>query len=50
MRRLVFITLDQWRALVNTVMKLWAPLNPRKVLNGCTTGGLTRKVQLHGVS
>jgi hypothetical protein len=30
---------DQWRALVNTVLKLRVPLNDRKFLRGCTIGG-----------
>jgi hypothetical protein len=32
---------DQWRALVNTVGKF---------LSSCTTGGFSRRAQLHGIS
>jgi hypothetical protein len=41
---------DQWRALVNTVMNLWVPLNVGKFLSGCATCGFSRRTQLHGVS
>jgi hypothetical protein len=41
---------DQWRALGNTVMNLRVPLNVRKFLSGCTTGGFSRRAQLNGVS
>jgi hypothetical protein len=41
---------DQWRALVNTVMKLRVPLNVGKFLSSCTTGGLSRRAQLQEVS
>jgi hypothetical protein len=37
---------DQWRALVNTVMNLLLPENYWKFLNGCTTGGSSRRAQL----
>jgi hypothetical protein len=37
---------DQWRALVNTVMKLRVPYNDGKLLNGCTIGGFSRRAQL----
>jgi hypothetical protein len=30
---------DQWRALMNTVMKLLVPLNVGKLWNNCTTCG-----------
>jgi hypothetical protein len=33
--------MDQWRAVVNTVMKF---------LSGWATGGFSRRAQLHGVS
>jgi hypothetical protein len=39
----------QWRALVSTVMNLRVPSNAGKVLSGCTTGGLSRRAQLHEV-
>jgi hypothetical protein len=38
---------DQWRVLVNTVMKLRIPKNARKFLSSCTVGGFLRKGQLH---
>jgi hypothetical protein len=37
---------DQWRALVNTVMNLRAPLNAGKFLRGCTISGSSRRAQL----
>jgi hypothetical protein len=40
----------QWKALVNTVMKLRVPSHVGKFLSSCTTGGLTRRTQLHAVS
>jgi hypothetical protein len=30
---------DQWRAIVNTVVSLWVPLNAGNFLSSCTTGG-----------
>jgi hypothetical protein len=41
---------DRWRVLVITEMKLRVPLDAGKFLNSCTTGGLTRRAQLYGVS
>jgi hypothetical protein len=41
---------DQWRALVNTVMNLRVPQNAGKFLSSCTTGGFSRRAQLHEVS
>jgi hypothetical protein len=41
---------DQWRALVNTVMNPRVPENVGKFLSSCTTGGFSRKAQLHEVS
>jgi hypothetical protein len=41
---------DQWRTLVNTVMNLQVPQNVGKFLSGCTTGGFSRRAQLHGVN
>jgi hypothetical protein len=38
---------DQWRALVNTVMNLWVPLNAGIFLSGCTIGGFSKRAQLH---
>jgi hypothetical protein len=37
---------EQWRALVNTVMKLRIPYNIRKFLSGCTIGSFSRRAQL----
>jgi hypothetical protein len=37
---------DQWRALVNMVMNLRVPENG-KFLNGCGTGGFSRRLKLH---
>jgi hypothetical protein len=41
---------DQWRALVNMVMNLRVPYNAGKFLSSYTTGGFSRRGQLHGVS
>jgi hypothetical protein len=41
---------DQWRALVNTVINLRVPYNVAKFLSSCTTGGFSRRAQLHVVS
>jgi hypothetical protein len=38
---------DQRRALVNTVMNLRVSYNAEKLLNSCTIGGFSRRVQLH---
>jgi hypothetical protein len=38
---------DQWRALVNTVMKFRVPKNAGKFFNSCTIGGFSRRAQLH---
>jgi hypothetical protein len=35
---------------VNAVISLGAPQNGGKLLIGCTTGGLSRKAKLQGVS
>jgi hypothetical protein len=40
---------DQWRAVVNTVMNLQV-LYVGISLNRCTTGGFSRRAQLHGAS
>jgi hypothetical protein len=40
---------DQWRALVNTIMNLRVPQNVGRFLNICTTGGFSRRAQLHEV-
>jgi hypothetical protein len=39
---------DQWRALVNTVLKLRVLQNVGKFLSGCTIGGSLRRTQLRG--
>jgi hypothetical protein len=41
---------DQCTALVDTVMNLRVPQNAGKFLNSCTTGGFSRRAQLHEVS
>jgi hypothetical protein len=38
--------MNQWRALVNTVINLRVPKNAGKFLSGCRMGGFSRKVQL----
>jgi hypothetical protein len=38
---------DRWRALVNTVMNLLVPQNAGKFFSSCTTGGFSRRAQLH---
>jgi hypothetical protein len=42
--------MDQWRALVNTGMNLRVPVNAGKFLSSDTTGGFSRRAQLHKVS
>jgi hypothetical protein len=37
-------------ALVNTVMNLHVPQNSGKFLSSCTTGGFSRRAQIHEVS
>jgi hypothetical protein len=41
---------DQWRALVNMVMKYRVPKNFGNFLSTCATGSFSRRAQLHGVS
>jgi hypothetical protein len=41
---------DQWRALMNTIMNLRVPQNPGKFLSSSTSGGFSRRAQLHEVS
>jgi hypothetical protein len=48
-RRLIFFTTKQWRSLVNTGMKFWIPLNPRKFFNSSATGCPSRKAKFQGV-
>jgi hypothetical protein len=38
--------MDQWRALVNTLLNLWVPQNAGKFLRGCTISGSSRRAQL----
>jgi hypothetical protein len=38
--------MDQWRALMNTVINLRVPQNARKFLSGCTVGGSSKRTQL----
>jgi hypothetical protein len=33
---------DQWRALVNTIMNLWVPLQTNNLLTKCATIGFLR--------
>jgi pyruvoyl-dependent arginine decarboxylase (PvlArgDC) len=37
----------QWGAVVNTVMSLRVPKNAGKLLSSCTTGGFSRRAELH---
>jgi hypothetical protein len=37
---------DQWRALVNTVMNLWAPYSAGKFLSSYTIGSFSGRAQL----
>jgi hypothetical protein len=39
--------MDQWRALVNTVMNLQVPSNAGKFLSSYTVGSFSRRAQLH---
>jgi hypothetical protein len=41
---------DQWKALVNIVMKFRVPKNVGKFLSSCITGGFSRRAQRHEVS
>jgi hypothetical protein len=41
---------DQWRALVNMVINLRVTYNVGNFLNSYTTGGFSRRAQLHEVS
>jgi hypothetical protein len=41
---------DQWRALVNTIMDFQVPRKGGKFMSSCTTGDLSRRAQVHGVS
>jgi hypothetical protein len=39
--------MDQWKALVNTVMNLRVLQNAEKFFSSCTTGVSSRRAQLH---
>jgi hypothetical protein len=41
---------DQWRAVVSTGIHLRVQQNVGKFFNSCTTGGFSRRAQLHGVA
>jgi hypothetical protein len=41
---------DRWRALMNTAMNLRVPQIVGNFWNSCTTGGFSRRAQLHAVS
>jgi hypothetical protein len=41
---------DQSRALVNTIMNLRVPYSAGNLLSSCTTGGFSRRAELHEVS
>jgi hypothetical protein len=39
--------MDQWRALVNSIMNLRVPYNAGKFFSGCTIVSFSRRAQLH---
>jgi hypothetical protein len=41
---------DRWRALMCMVMNLRIPKNAGNFLSSSTTGGLSRRIQFHGVT
>jgi hypothetical protein len=41
---------DHWRALLNTIINLRVPKSIAIFLNSCTTGGFSRRAQLHEVN
>jgi hypothetical protein len=41
---------DQWKALVNTVMDFWVPLNVGKLLSECVTGSFIKRIQFYGIT
>jgi hypothetical protein len=40
---------DQWKVLVNTIMNFRILQNAGKSMSSCTTGGFSRRAQLHEV-
>jgi hypothetical protein len=38
---------DQWRALLNILLNFRVPKNAGNFLSSCTTGGFSRRAQLH---
>jgi hypothetical protein len=42
--------MDHWRYVVTTVVNLRVPQNVGKFFSSCTTGGYSRRAQLHGTS
>jgi hypothetical protein len=38
---------DHWRAIVNTVMHIRVPKYAGKFSSSCTSGGFSRRAQLH---
>jgi hypothetical protein len=41
--------MDQWRAIAKTVMNFRVPQNAENFLSSCTTGGLSKRAQFHGL-
>jgi hypothetical protein len=41
---------EQWKALVNMVMKLRVPRNAGNFLSSCKTYGILKRVHIHAVS
>jgi hypothetical protein len=41
---------DQWKAVVNTIMNIRVTQNVGEFWSSCTTGGFSRRAQLHEVS
>jgi hypothetical protein len=39
--------MNQWRALVNTIMNLRVPYNDLNFLSSCAFGGFSKRAQLH---
>jgi hypothetical protein len=47
---LIWLWIATSGGLVNTVITFGIQKNAEKVLSSCTTGGFSRRAQLHGVS